>query len=149
MSASPAPDQSGQSTPAANDTSKSQSQTPAPPPGGSTSTPSTSKPEPSPLDGLSPTELRKKLEDSRNFLRAQLEKKRKLDRDLVSLPTLSVRLPLGADKVFHNRRYWKRQFTRSKVPTSRIPSSLLQQLRTRLRRQRHNLVTLLEGTTRT
>ncbi|GAA5900092.1 Eaf6p [Sporobolomyces salmoneus] len=77
MSASPAPDQSGQSTPAPNDTSKSQ--TPAPVAG--------PKPQPSPLDALSPAELRKKLEDNRNLLRTHLEKKRKLDRDLAVLET--------------------------------------------------------------
>ncbi|GAA5840422.1 hypothetical protein JCM3766R1_000284 [Sporobolomyces carnicolor] len=77
MSASPAPDQSGQSTPAPNDTSKSQTPAPAPP----------AKPQPSPLDGLSPAELRKKLEDGRALLRTQIEKKRKLDRDLAVLET--------------------------------------------------------------
>lgn len=83
MSASPAPEQSGQSTPAI--TSKSQSQTPAPsnPPAAAPPGDSTPKP-PSPLDGLSPADLRKKLEENRNLLRTQLEKKRKLDRDLVS-----------------------------------------------------------------
>ncbi|GAA6016100.1 hypothetical protein JCM11491_000668 [Sporobolomyces phaffii] len=79
MSASPAPEQSGQSTPAANDTAKSQSQTPAPAPA--------AKPVPSPLDGLSPADLRKKLEENRTLLRTQLEKKRKLDRDLAVLET--------------------------------------------------------------
>ncbi|GAA5881768.1 hypothetical protein JCM16303_006445 [Sporobolomyces ruberrimus] len=79
MSASPAPEQSGQSTPAANDTGKSQSQTPAPTPA--------AKPAPSPLDSLSPAELRKKLEEGRSILRTQLEKKRKLDRDLAVLET--------------------------------------------------------------
>lgn len=40
--------------------------------------------QPHPLDGLSPTDLRIKLEQSRKDLRGMLEKKRKIDRDLVS-----------------------------------------------------------------
>ncbi|GAA5962892.1 hypothetical protein JCM3765_005907 [Sporobolomyces pararoseus] len=84
MSASPAPEQSGQSTPAI--TSKSQSQTPAPSNPPAPAGESTPKP-PSPLDGLSPADLRKKLEENRNLLRTQLEKKRKLDRDLAVLET--------------------------------------------------------------
>jgi len=88
MSESPAPDllQSGQSTPggAIDSTCQSQSQTPkqqqsAPPP----AIPSTSTQ--SPLDKLSPEELKKRLEEHRKSLRASLEKKRKLDRDLVRI----------------------------------------------------------------
>ncbi|GAA6049951.1 hypothetical protein JCM3770_007065 [Rhodotorula araucariae] len=47
-----------------------------PPPAGST---------PHPLDALSPTDLRIKLEHARKNLRAQLDKKRKIDRDLATL----------------------------------------------------------------
>lgn len=99
MSASPAPEQSGQSTPAI--TSKSQSQTPAPSNPPAPAGESTPKP-PSPLDGLSPADLRKKLEENRNLLRTQLEKKRKLDRDLVSPPSLSLSVPSIA-KDAHSR----------------------------------------------
>ncbi|BGP51065.1 Chromatin modification-related protein meaf6 [Rhodotorula kratochvilovae] len=49
---------------------------PAPPPTGTT---------PHPLDGLSPTDLRIKLEHARKSLRAHLDKKRKIDRDLAVL----------------------------------------------------------------
>ncbi|GAA5841417.1 hypothetical protein JCM5353_007125 [Sporobolomyces roseus] len=91
MSESPAPDlsQSGQSTPggAIDSTSQSQSQTPkqqqSAPPG--PAIPSTSTQ--SPLDKLSPEELKKRLEEHRKSLRASLEKKRKLDRDLAQLET--------------------------------------------------------------
>ncbi|BGP02888.1 hypothetical protein RTG_02996 [Rhodotorula toruloides ATCC 204091] len=41
--------------------------------------------QPHPLDGLSPTDLRIKLEQSRKDLRGMLEKKRKIDRDLATL----------------------------------------------------------------
>ncbi|TNY23911.1 hypothetical protein DMC30DRAFT_332512, partial [Rhodotorula diobovata] len=40
---------------------------------------------PGPLDGLSPTDLRIKLEHARKNLRNQLDKKRKIDRDLATL----------------------------------------------------------------
>lgn len=40
---------------------------------------------PSPLDGLSPTDLRIKLDAARKDLRGHLEKKRRLDRDLAQL----------------------------------------------------------------
>lgn len=95
MSESPAPDllQSGQSTPggAIDTTSQSQSQTPkqqqSAPPG--PAIPSTSTQ--SLLDKLSPEELKKRLEEHRKSLRASLEKKRKLDRDLVRIhSTLST-----------------------------------------------------------
>ncbi|BGP27100.1 histone H4 acetyltransferase, NuA4 complex, Eaf6 family protein [Rhodotorula toruloides] len=41
--------------------------------------------QPHPLDGLSPMDLRIKLEQSRKDLRGMLEKKRKIDRDLATL----------------------------------------------------------------
>ncbi|GAA5886292.1 hypothetical protein JCM6882_001593 [Rhodosporidiobolus microsporus] len=40
---------------------------------------------PHPLDGLSPTDLRNKLEQSRKDLRGYLERKRRIDRDLATL----------------------------------------------------------------
>lgn len=127
MSASPAPEQSGQSTPAANDTGKSQSQTPAPTPA--------AKPTPSPLDSLSPAELRKKLEEGRSILRTQLEKKRKLDRDLVSRPTASrVVYPSRLTRLFaFSRPSWRLQSTHSKARTSPTRSFLPLRLRTQLR----------------
>ncbi|CEQ40949.1 SPOSA6832_02617 [Sporobolomyces salmonicolor] len=75
MSASPAP-----SEPA------SQSATPAPQQANLAN--STAQPPPAPphpLEGLSPTDLRAKLDHSRKVLRAYLDKKRKLDRDLAAL----------------------------------------------------------------
>ena len=93
MSESPAPVQSGQSTPGGpiDSNSASQSQTPKQQPNPSTSTaqPATQ----SPLDKLSPEDLKKRLEEHRKSLRASLEKKRKLDRDLVSLSSLSLSFP--------------------------------------------------------
>ncbi|GAA5916756.1 hypothetical protein JCM5296_002135 [Sporobolomyces johnsonii] len=77
MSASPAP-----SEPA------SQSATPAPQQATTTDSTASAQPPPAPphpLDGLSPTDLRAKLDQSRKVLRAYLDKKRKLDRDLASL----------------------------------------------------------------
>ncbi|GAA5942137.1 Eaf6p [Sporobolomyces koalae] len=87
MSASPARrDQSGQSTPGPNDTATtSQSQTPAPSTRDAPADAPASEPAPSPLDALSPAELKQRLETHRIDLRAQLEKKRKLDRDLAVL----------------------------------------------------------------
>ena len=143
MSASPAPDQSGQSTPAPNDTSKSQTPAPAPP----------AKPQPSPLDGLSPAELRKKLEDGRALLRTQIEKKRKLDRDLVRSrdARFCVSPPscLDSDALAVHRPYSRRQSTRSRGPTSRTRSCLRRQRRTQPRPRPLNSETSFGGTIHT
>ncbi|GAA5831956.1 hypothetical protein JCM11251_002762 [Rhodosporidiobolus azoricus] len=52
---------------------------------GSNSGPATAAATPHPLDGLSPTDLRNKLEQSRKDLRSYLERKRRIDRDLATL----------------------------------------------------------------
>ncbi|GAA6040839.1 hypothetical protein JCM8097_007741 [Rhodosporidiobolus ruineniae] len=66
------PSAASASTPAAANGDASTSSAPAPPP-------------PHPLDGLSPTDLRNKLDNSRQDLRQFLERKRKIDRDLATL----------------------------------------------------------------
>lgn len=49
-----------------------------------------------PLDGLSPTDLRNKLDAARKDLRGHLERKRRIDRDLVRDPRLA--LPVSSDQ---------------------------------------------------
>ncbi|GAA6064428.1 hypothetical protein JCM10212_005307 [Sporobolomyces blumeae] len=91
MSESPAPEQSGQSTPSVQDSSHAATpQAPATQPTStstSTSTSAPAPPAPSPLDHLSPTDLRNKLDQGRKELRLCLEKKRRLDRELSVLET--------------------------------------------------------------
>lgn len=68
---------------------------PPPPPATTTTTASASAgTTPGPLDGLSPTDLRIKLEHARKNLRNQLDKKRKIDRDLVRPPPFPLLLLL-------------------------------------------------------
>lgn len=64
-----------------------------PNPPGAAAPPAANNPpkQPHPLDGLSPTDLRIKLEQSRKDLRGMLEKKRKIDRELVSPRCSSLR----------------------------------------------------------
>jgi len=69
---------------------------PAAPPTTTTSTGTT----PSPLDALSQTDLRIKLEHARKTLRNQLDKKRKIDRDLVRPSSLSS---LSSPLLTHSR----------------------------------------------
>lgn len=75
--------------------------------------------QPSPLDGLSPGELRQKLEQTRKELRGYLDKKRKIDQELVSLFDCVMFGTQARLTLLRFRVRWKRQFTRSKGPTSR------------------------------
>ncbi|BGP19440.1 hypothetical protein JCM10213_000679 [Rhodosporidiobolus nylandii] len=83
MSVSPAPPQPAQ---------PAHAQSPHPHPHPNAGPPSTAGPSTAsaptqqhPLDGLSPTDLRNKLEQSRKDLRGYLDRKRKIDRDLATL----------------------------------------------------------------
>lgn len=77
---------SGRATMSTSTATASTSAAPQPDPTSAAAPPTANDPpkQPHPLDGLSPTDLRIKLEQSRKDLRGMLEKKRKIDRDLVS-----------------------------------------------------------------
>ncbi|GAA5968467.1 hypothetical protein JCM11641_007645 [Rhodosporidiobolus odoratus] len=77
-----------QAAPSQSPAAQSDSTPAGPPTAAAVSVASTSAaqpPPPHPLDGLSPTDLRNKLEQSRKDLRGYLDRKRKIDRDLASL----------------------------------------------------------------
>lgn len=82
---SPAPTAAAAAAQTATPVVPSSSEAPPPPASASASVTATVPAGPAnPLDGLAPADLRKKLDASKKELRAYLEKKKKIDKDLVS-----------------------------------------------------------------
>lgn len=76
-------------------------QTPAPAPAASGTPSQAPQPQPNPLDRLSQQDLRIKLDSSRRELRAYIDRKKKIDRDLVRSP--SPRLQMCGEIITRSR----------------------------------------------